>query len=816
MPSSSHKLRVRDYSESGARLDRLSAAYFSQVPFNTILSLDPLIEYWDDRLRQDDKIAELLQPSIVEYLRKHPELRGPIANLEELRRHKHFLRFIAEPLFAQAYDDDQPAAVIVPFEYRVVHSVSAFDRLFMQDGDVISGHVNLDLRTLAFGKTVAAYLHILRSVYGIDVPLDYPVTFTTQDSQTGLDLHYKVATDLRFVQVRTRGDVPELSKEIVRSLLAKVADLSEWMRIIPPSSFEFYGFSIIRAHDITHERMMATLHADLLEEGNLISRSVLPDIEDHIRTLLRIPFVELGLAVIDRDSLYLLNEPEQPLVNTFFSRSRRYDLSVLENSLFERCLAEGAFQVIEDLEKKEPRAQIEDDMLAWGVRNLVASPLIVRGEQVGLFYLWSYEPASLFAIDVLKFLELLPVFAVAVRRVREDMRSRVQHVIMGQYTAIHPSVEWRFRRAALSSIQKEERGESLEVEPIVFEDLYPLFAATDIRSSSEHRNEAIRKDLLDHLDLARDILSKARDTQPVAVFHHLLARIDRYQLALQNGLASSDEAAVRDFLQHDLDPMLVSLGQMSEGLERAVQGYRSSVDQADGTLYGRSRAFESSVQQINATISDFLESEQQKLQSVLPHYFEKHQTDGVDFTIYVGASLLEDREYDPIYVNVLRLWQLMALCGIATRARTLRDALEVPLETTHLVLVQNTPINIRYRFDETRFDVDGPHHVRFEIMKQRVEKANVRGTNERLTQPDRIAIVYSQDREAEEYFEYLGYLRDEGFISADIESLYVDDLQGMKGLRALRVEIAVDSTDELPPIEADALRDAVAGMDLGD
>ena len=61
------------------------------------------------------------------------------------------------------------------------------------------------------------------------------------------------------------------------------------------------------------------------------------------------------------------------------------------------------------------------------------------------------------------------------------------------------------------------------------------------------------------------------------------------------------------------------------------------------------------------------------------------------------------------------------------RTEASRPSLPVPLQTTHLVLVQHAPLSIRFRFDEKRFDVDGAYNVRYEIVKKRIDKAVVRG-----------------------------------------------------------------------------------------
>jgi len=110
----------------------------------------------------------------------------------------------------------------------------------------------------------------------------------------------------------------------------------------------------------------------------------------------------------------------------------------------------------------------------------------------------------------------------------------------------------------------------------------------------------------------------------------------------------------------------------------------------------------------------------------------------------------------------------MVVCGMARQAECLKERLKVPLETAHLILVQNTPLSIRFRFDEKQFDVDGAYNIRYEIMKKRIDKAVIKGTSERLTQPGKIAIVYSQPWEVSEYRQYIDYLQASGYLTGQI------------------------------------------------
>jgi hypothetical protein len=126
---------------------------------------------------------------------------------------------------------------------------------------------------------------------------------------------------------------------------------------------------------------------------------------------------------------------------------------------------------------------------------------------------------------------------------------------------------------------------------------------------------------------------------------------------------------------------------------------------------------------------------------------------------------------------------------ITRRTAALKAELPMPLETTQLVLIHSQPLSIRFRQDERQFDVDGTYNIRYEIIKKRIDKATILGTGERLTQPGQLALVYTQLREATEYMEYIDYLQDRNLLEPEVEELELEELQGVKGLLALRVKV---------------------------
>ncbi|MCE2503630.1 MAG: hypothetical protein J4G05_06200 [Chlorobi bacterium] len=80
------------------------------------------------------------------------------------------------------------------------------------------------------------------------------------------------------------------------------------------------------------------------------------------------------------------------------------------------------------------------------------------------------------------------------------------------------------------------------------------------------------------------------------------------------------------------------------------------------------------------------------------------KTDGVDYKIYVGASLQGGRNFDPLYLRNLRLWQLVLICGVHWELGKVCTQFKEPLDVAHIVLVQDITITIRFRIDEKQLD----------------------------------------------------------------------------------------------------------------
>ncbi len=761
-----------------------------EFPFEIRLSLDALIRFWDEMARDDSVRGELAR-SLQTRLQETPELRGPIEDLSVLDRHRSLLDALMSAVFPAAFMEQSHSAALVPFKLTSIYGSRAFERTLMGSDGAVQGQLNLDARSLKSFRLLNAYALILERVYGVHSHVDYPLIFTIKARETGLDRHFKIYFDGGFVDVEPLHPFPPLDEELRRRLNAHAVDAEGLAALIPPGSVRFCGFTVFKAVDVTDQEVLSSIKRDLIDKESIVSNTRFDALQAKLRTLFHRPELRLSLAAIEGSRVLVLNSGHRLASGCIFADSVHHKAAEFAGSVYEQAIAGGEPIFVDDVAAAAVKTAVDEAILRKGMRSVAIAPLHYQGESIGTLSLTSPNPGDINSLLGPRLQEVLPLFSMAVKRSVDELHARIQAFIKEKATAIHPVVEWRFRQAVLESLEGQPAGEPSggDLPPIVFRDVHPLYAVSDIRGSSTHRSAAIQADLLAQLALAREVLRVAHDARALPILEHLTDRVDLHSSAIEVNLRSGDEVGVMTFLRADVEPLFDHLQTFGEPVRQRIDAYRSAVDPGLGLVYARRKDFDKSVTLINEAISSYIDLEEQAAQSMCPHYFEKQKTDGVDYTIYVGRSLREDGIFDALYLKNLRLWQLMVACGVALRAERLKDRLPVPLDVTSLILIQHAPLAIRFRVDEKRFDVDGTYNVRYEIIKKRIDKATIRGTAERLTQPGKIALVYSHGSEAQEWREYIEYLQRLRYLTPDTEELELDELQGAQGLRALRVTV---------------------------
>ena len=797
--------------ENGTYTDRSHSTILNDnFLFKSVLTLEPLIQHWQLLAEQEEGIRSEYARQIIHAVDSHPELKEPITDFDILTPYEELVKVLMSDMLPVGSADHTYATAVLPYKPQSFFSTPGFERLNLLSHLIKFFENQKELMTI--GRALSAYSQIFLHLYGDELIPKLPFFFPVEEEETGLVRYFTLSFDSRCTTIVTRGEVPDLTEEEKSRLYDDRMNLELWKTLLPPEHFEFHGFGVMVAVEVTQGQLISAIQKDLLEKDALNSSGKINILQSRIRSLMRQPSLEMGLIAIDHgefDSIASIQPLGKSLLLSkgWAPNCPLWNKSVYSDVSHEWCEP----KVISDLNKYDGRTGFEEHLIQQGYRSLLLAPLYSEDRLVGILELGSKTAHDLNTSSLHYLEEVTSLLAVAVHREISEKEDRVQAIIKQQYTSIHPTVEWRFRKAAEHYLQQERQEGVAMVDSIVFQGVYPLYGLSDIRGSSNERNASIQADLIEQLRLAQAVLIEAQKYRPLFVIEEIGYRIEEYIKEITNELRSGDEISLLQFLSDEVAGLFDELASFGPDVKSAIDEYQSAIDPELQVLYKRRKEYEESVSIINSTISSYIESQEVEAQEMYPHFFEMFKTDGVDYNIYVGPSLVENRSYNSLYLRNLRLWQLRMMCGVHWEMQKLMPALNVPLQTAHLILVQNIPISIRFRIDEKKFDVDGAYNIRYEIVKKRIDKAIVSGTGERLTQPGKIAIVYSQAEEAVEYLRYIRYLQSAGYLKKEIEELELGDMQGVHGLKALRVTV-----NEEDALKAHPLRSASYASQNGD
>ncbi|MDW7690975.1 GAF domain-containing protein [Flammeovirgaceae bacterium SG7u.111] len=772
--------------------------------YKASLSFRCLKEYLHNKKKEGNKSEVIVADYILREAGKSGIFEKKIEDKDIVSLDKELLDMVFSAVFSPVALEKDISAIVHPFRMEPIYTTPAWKKNF---SNITNGFciAHEDMGKMEKNKFLYANIFILENLYGLKVDFFGSKVFQFKEKSTGLNRYFKANYDSRFMNVVLKGDKPALSPEELTLLSENLTEKEIWDKYLPHGLVEFQGFMMLSLVDVTQNEVLSSLKFDLLKKDAIISREHFQRLETKLRELYSQPDLRFGIVSYSGSQVEQVTMMPQ-IWNSIVSEedikgvvcTGDVDESAFDGCIYHLMMSHNEVQVVPDLTKYEKPSPVEELLLKKGIKSVMVAPLIYDGVCLGGLELGSPHVGALSATSMIYLKEILPVFSLAAKRSLEELDNKVQAVIKEEYTAIHPAVEWRFAQAALNKINKDRvnGGRLTEGEKIVFDEVHPLYGQTDVRGSSTERNKAIQADLTEQLTLARNVLNTIDGKENLNLIDEVIFRIDECIASISTGMGSGDELTILQFISNEVEDLLNHFrvsGQLSvENYNR----YFNALDPKLGLVYKKRKAFEDSLTAINDAVSQYIEEQQVDIQKAFPHYFEKYKTDGVEYNIYIGDTIVPDRKYNDVYLQNLRLWQLKMTAEIAQLANQLKPNLPLPLSATHLILVNNAPISIRFREDEKQFDVDGAYNIRYEIVKKRIDKAHIKNTEERLTQPDMIAIVYTHDSEANEFIRYIRFLQKQGLLEEGIEFLELESLQGVSGLKALRVKVKVQKDVE--------------------
>ncbi len=762
-----------------------------EFPLEIKISFHKIIQEYRKQLQNESsKISKDYLENMLEYISTFPALEEGILNSEDLNRYKDPIRILMKDLFPEILSDTQIKAISVPFHNLIFNSTQKFRKILAGAGKDFT----LNMRNLNHDLDyIYACILILNKYYGYDIDFSRPFYYDIPD-ENGILRHYRIELDSNFMELEPRENAQEITKEDVDELIQNIENVALWKEKFPHNSWTFKGFTIISLTDVTVDDAISDLKTTLLHR-NTSGKEEMEKFEEIFKSIYKIQNLRIGFT--------MYNEQDSVFERIIGNRSPSFLLQekkilnckkVLGEEAYNSLVDEHRYFSIPNVEKYSDKSSenlLISSLVDAGVKSAIIAPIAKNNVLLGLLELVSFEKNELNSINATKLEDILPYIVTAVERSKSEFENRVKAVIQSECTSIHPSVLWIFEMEARKFIRDLDEDGLASFKDITFEDVYPLYGEIDIVASSEARNEAIQKDLLDQLESIEKIVCEAEKTEKLDIYEQVKFRIKEFKDDLAGSLSTSSEQKVFNLLQREINPVMDHIEKQTPNLEEQVKIYRKNINSETGIIYNHRKNYDEAVQQINRTMSRYIDRRQIDAQEIYPHYFERYKTDGVEHNIYIGASLSNKKikPFDEVYLFNLRLWQLTTMCEMENRFYQIQERMPLKLQAASLILVYNTTLSIRYRMDEKQFDVDGTYNARYEIIKKRIDKANVKGTEERVTQKGKIAIVYSNRKDEREYLRYIKYLQSKKYLGDKVEKLELEDVQGVIGLKALRVEV---------------------------
>ncbi|MEY8850112.1 GAF domain-containing protein [Psychroserpens sp. XS_ASV72] len=760
-----------------------------ESPLKLLVSFSKLLDHYEKLIKSDNEFLAAKAKRILKTAEAYPVLREGFSNVSTLKEREKEIEIILQDSFSPVLTNNEIKTASVPFHNLIFNSSERFKNIINEAGK----DFELTIKNMPDEhRYIIACTIILKFCYGFSLNFRRPFYYEIPD-KNGIMQYYKILYNADFTEIIPTENAPKITQDDVDLLLDNFDNIELWKEKFPRNSYIFKGFVISNIFNVTDDQAISNIKAALIAEDKRQSKGFMSDFQDIFTSLLGLNDVKVGFSIynaredrfervygVDMNSFLLDHEESENCCTALCKAS------------YKRLLKEKTFYSISDVDKFYEQSKGEMPQIKkfkdQNIKSAILAPIANEDGLMGVLELVSEIPKALNSIVANKLNDVMPFIISAVERSKNDEANRIEAIIQQECTSIHPSVHWRFEKEARKFIKDQLNGKEPNFNKIAFEDVYPLYGQIDIKKSSQARNLATQKDLNIQLNSIKSIVEEALKIENLPVYEQYLYQINTYIKDLESNFQVDSEQVISSFIKEEIDPLLDHLTKTNK-LTDQVQSYVDMIDQKSELLYDHRKQYDETIALINKEMASLLDKKQIEAQAMYPHYFERFKTDGVEHNMYIGESITKEESFNPVYLYNLRLWQLQVMCDMENAFYLMQSQFPMKLDVASMILVFNQPLSISFRMDEKQFDVDGTYNARYEIVKKRVDKAFIKGTNERITQKGKITIVYSNKNDETEYLRYVSFLQAKKQLHDDVEILELEDLQAVTGLKAIRVSV---------------------------
>lgn len=758
-------------------------------PFKILISFHKLIEGLEQIALSDVDYRSNYAKGLLSQIKDKTEFRDGINNLDVIKNNQELIRYLLADLFPTALTNNEIKAVTLPF-YDFTFNYSERFKKIVNDVDVSFDMSIRDMDEHQF--YVMNCTLILNAYYNQNIDFGKPLFYDIPD-KNGILKHYKILYNADFLEIFPTENTKFLNQTEIEELIDNYDNLELWKKAFPEGSWNLKGFAIVSLVDVTVENAVSNLKSNLLKSDS-DKAELNESFESIFRSVLKIPDLKIGFTFYDEEEDLFMKPPfsNENLKSFILLNEKEADCkNALCGCSYENLIENKKHFIIPNVKEYaflQNNNLFSNHLIKQGVQSFLLAPVIKDKKLLGLIELASPTVRALNSVNANKLELILPYLSDTVEKKTNDMINQMEAIIQKEYTSIHKSVYWKFKKEAKNYFYSDSAREDYNFKEIVFKEVYPLYGQIDIKGSSENRISAIVNDLKLQINHLIEIINILNSDKKISVIEQKKFELESFLREFEQPFKNELEQIIHHYIETEIHSFLKNMVSY-KSTKKIINDYFNKIDEKTGMFYQTRKDFEDTIMSINKKMATILDAKQAQAQEIFPHYYERFKTDGVEHNLYIGASIEPNKEYNPMYLHNLRLWQLETLSEMELEHHKLKSSLPYSLDVTSLILAFSSPISIRFRMDEKRFDVDGSYNARYEVVKKRIDKAFVKNSNERITQKGKITIVYSNISEENEYVKYIKYLQHKNILEDEIEKLEVEDLQAVSGLKALRVKV---------------------------
>ena len=751
-------------------------------------SFGPYILFLQQKMEESSEIIAKFYRYLIKKFQQYPSLLVPFEDVKVLEQHTDLIELLQMSLSPLSNNSEEfPMALAFMEPDCLFYCTPSFKKNFI-DPDITFDTTQYEISNLRYFIKL-----VLQRCYNIETVDSHKNIKQVKNLDGDIISYYQVHVESRFIQVHLNGDLPAYKNYWLEILNSNDDKFLELFEAFPSHSFRLEGFCMFSVENISKEMAMHKLRNAILNMHGVKLEETLEQVEKAIGELLTDPKIKIAIT-----PFYKING-KVVFNRSFFTKGicissvdkRIKNGSTIED-IYNSLLKDTDAYIFSSFDKEfVMKSSSLSDLAKHDVKNFLFYPITkVRFGVMGVFELEKAH-ITLNTIEILQ--PAFPLITDLIYHMLELFDNTINKLVKEKFTPLLPTVEWKFNEVAWEYLSDDgEKKPDKTIGNVIFKQVHPIYGAVDIRDSSTERNIALKNDYVRQLSAALELLEKTSQKSSLPLLDSIIFKGEKFIDSITDLLTSETELRINEFLQQEVIVFFEYLSVQFPEYLNQVDDYFKKTDKEKGEFHQNINAYETTIAKITNSLLAYFDVEVEKQQSIYPFYYEKYRTDGVEYNIYAGQSIVPDRPFDPIYLKNLKLWQVTSMAHIARSNFEMLSALPIPLRTTQLILANGYPIDISFRKDERRFDVEGSYNIRYEILKKRIDKVRVKSNLERLTQPDKIAIVYTNHSEADEYLQHINFLKSKGVLTDTVETLELENLQGVSGLKALRVGVSYD------------------------